>query len=400
MNTPLALPAVTMSAVEQAAAVHSARLQTALLAARARRVAVTAVRAGWWAHFSADMALTGSGLPGLPMIWPTRVHLPLQVALFAVDAESAMTAARRDITSHLASLLDRDDPMITLTINAAAIDTTQPDETDRHHYLVDATATIAVPATCTSERDAINLAAEQAAARLAGHSHLTLRRPPHAALPAEWCPFDLDAPVLDPDADGPDLTTLQHLLADPHHDRSQAVTPAALDAGLTRLRRSLRRHIIDAIDDGIGIRKGDDPHTMTDQILTAMGLDPLPRSWQYEISTTITHIVAADTPGQAVTASNRLLMSSRVTSPPRSLPITLPDTCDPRPKAKPAGAGWYEVTRQLSFLACLRGGDHPALAEAAVRQHLSTADPGFGDLPLRVIALGRRIERIVDRDTD
>ncbi|GAB4054790.1 hypothetical protein [Catellatospora paridis] len=401
MTTSPTPTTVDLTPAERTAMRHIARLQTTLLAARARRVAIAAVRAGWWQHHSADVALTANGLPGLPMIWPIHLHLPLRRTLLAADAQTAIADARRDITATIGRVFDHDQPLLHLTITSASPDTTGPAETNGHHYLIDATAVLAMPTIATSDRDAYAQARALAAERLAGQDDLALRGAPACYLPADHSVHDLGAPVLDPDVDGPDSTGLQCALAgDSLQDTPEPDAVAAATSVLERLRRSLRRHIIDAIGDGIGNQRGDDGHHYADQILTAMGLDPLPRSWQYHVTATITHTITADSPQHARTASFRQLRDISPTTPQRALPLTYPDDLDPGPRIDQVGPGRYRVTLEMTYLVCLRGANCPVLAEAAVREQLTTFEPAHAALPLRLTALGRRVDRILDRAID
>jgi len=390
MTTPTTLTVPTTPA-EIAARVHVTRLELALLTHRARAAAIAAVRAGWWNHAHAHQALTSAGLRGLPMIWPIYTGLRLHWRVSARDAEHALSQARTGILATLRQRLQDIGTAGPLTVHAVTPD--QPDE-EETGYAVSATATLELRIEATSADDATLAARRRVHKLLSGHDALTLPGGEHYLLPEDCTIWDLDPADLDP-------TAADDVVTPPTHDiPTDPAVLHRLTSALDRLTRALRAAVIDDIGEGIGPAAGTGGYDYADQILQAMDLDPLPRSWQFEITARLPVTVEASTGDEAVRASVRAVADIGATTPQRLLPITYTGRPAPHPEPQEIEPGRFRVLQTMAYLVCLRGSRSQALAEAAVRTQLSTFDPANAVLPLHTVALGQHVDRLLDRDTD
>lgn len=396
-----------------AAQLHTALLDAAVLRARARNTAIAAVIAGWWDHRYAGICLTSCGLPDLPMMWPIEAEIPIRLDHFDTDAERAVAHARTTITSLLGTVLGDDGRLLHLTVDAAAIDTTRPPEPDGHFYRLDTTVVLSVAVKAIRESDAKKTSRQLVSARLQSIRDL---HPDLAAatyrLPAEFDPFDLQEADLDPIADSLDDPALAGLLTLTHGGTSVLLSddPELLaplqrhadeaTAALAKLRRDLRRQVIDALAQcWIGVEPDHDGYHYADQILQAMGLAPLPRSWQYTATANITLAVAADSPDSAQAVAYQQLRDISPATPQRKLPIAHPEPFV-APVVTETGPGRYRVDWPMSYLVCLRGTDCQVLAEAAARAQLSTFDTAYASLPIQITSHGLRVDRLLDPEND
>ncbi|MGC4851832.1 hypothetical protein ACLQ24_00180 [Micromonospora sp. DT4] len=383
------------------ARVQTARLELALLRHRARTTAIAAVRAGWWLHTVAHQTLTDAGLPGLPMLWPIHVRLPLRWAIIAVDAEQALAQARPPLTAAVEGCFG--DVAAVGPVTIRSITNNEPDERseqDEARYQVGVTVTLDLSVTAVREDQALAQARDLVTARLGSRSNLAPCGGGQYLLPEERGVWDLDIPPLDPELDGPGDSDLRHLVAHGGEATGSLYNLDRIIADLTWLRRALRSPVIDGIGDSIGYRAGDDGYHFADQILQAMGLEPLPRSWQYEITTQLPVTVDTANADDVLAASYRQVADISATAPQRLLPITVTDQLHHDHQVQELEPGRYRVVRTMAYLVCLRGPASQVLAEAAVHAQLATFDPDNTELALHTVVLGRRVDRLLDRDHD
>ncbi|MCP2323625.1 hypothetical protein HDA40_002132 [Hamadaea flava] len=397
MTTPTAAPGpppagldMPLAPAETSAALHAARLQFALLIHRARTAAIAAVRAGWWPHSHAHQALTNAGLHGLPTIWPVQANLRLDWHVAALTADTALTQAQREIPATLTRMLDEKGTVAELTFHA--VNPQQPGA-DNLGYTVSVTATMQIDVEACGHDDAPAAARQRVRTMLAAQDTLTLTGGENYQLPEDLDVWDLDVPDLDPPSD--DLT-VPPAPDGPVHP----MTLTQLTGALNTLTRALRRQVIDDIGNGLGTT-GDLGYDYADQILTAMGLQPLPRSWQYEITATIPVTVHAASAADAASAASRAIADIYPTRPQYMLPITY--TTGPVTHHEPTetAPGQWSAPQTVTYLVCLRGIDSRILAEAAIRQQLAAYDPQLvTGPPLKTVPVGHRVDRILDGDLD
>ncbi|MEV0269839.1 hypothetical protein AB0H43_13760 [Hamadaea sp. NPDC050747] len=212
-------------------------------------------------------------------------------------------------------------------------------------------------------------------------------------LPVDLDVWDLDTPSLDqPDED---------LIMPPAPDGpAHPMALTQVTSALNTLTRALRRHVIDDIGNGLGIT-GDEGYDYADQILTAMGLQPLPRSWQYEVTATIPVTVQAASAADAARAASHAIADIWPTRPQHMLPITYSPAPVTHQEPIETAPGQWSVSQAITYLVCLRGVRSQVLAEAAVRQQLAAYDPQLVTGPvLKTVPVGHRVDRVLDADFD